>query len=63
MAMDHWQKSSFCGEGDACLSVAATPGRAIQLTESADPARSILETDPATWARFLRVLKESDHHG
>ncbi|MFE3599539.1 DUF397 domain-containing protein [Streptomyces sp. NPDC059142] len=62
MAMDNWQRSSFCGEGDACLSVAATPGRAIRLTETGDPARSILATDPDTWAGFLRSLKESHRH-
>ncbi|MFC9424726.1 DUF397 domain-containing protein [Streptomyces sp. NPDC056987] len=63
MAESAWQKSSYCAQGEACLSVAVTSGRAIQLTESSDPSHSILTTDPATWAGFLRSLKESDHHG
>ncbi|MEV7866804.1 DUF397 domain-containing protein [Streptomyces sp. NPDC088124] len=63
MAESAWQKSSYCAQGEACLSVAATPDRAIRLTESADPTQSILTTDPATWAGFIRSLKESDHHG
>ncbi|MFI6699915.1 DUF397 domain-containing protein [Streptomyces sp. NPDC050509] len=62
MATDHWQKSSYCSEGDACLSVAASPGHAIQLTETGDPAPSILMTGQTTWAGFLRSLKESHSH-
>ncbi|MFE4058357.1 DUF397 domain-containing protein [Streptomyces sp. NPDC059096] len=62
MTESTWQRSSYCAQGEACLSVAATPGRAIRLTETGDPARSILATDPDTWAGFLRSLKESHRH-
>ncbi|MGW2785022.1 DUF397 domain-containing protein [Streptomyces populi] len=54
-----WQKSSHCQEGEACLHVAASGATAetVHLTESADPARSILSTTPAAFGALLRVLK------
>jgi hypothetical protein len=57
--MIRWQKSSYCAQGEACLNVSATGDLAVRLTESSDPTGSILSTDPATWAAFLRSLKES----
>jgi hypothetical protein len=58
--MTHWQKSSYCAQGDACLSVAAASDRTtVQLTENSD-TRFILSTNPATWGAFLRALKEAD---
>ncbi|EHN78831.1 hypothetical protein SMCF_1608 [Streptomyces coelicoflavus ZG0656] len=51
-----WQKSSFCGEGDSCVHVAATPG-AVHLTESSDPTGSILTVTPTTFATLLTALK------
>lgn len=63
MPMSHWQRSSYCGEGDACLSVATTDDRTVILTESSDPTGSILSTTPATWAAFVRSVKESANHG
>ncbi|MEU9637703.1 DUF397 domain-containing protein [Streptomyces tendae] len=51
-----WQKSSFCGEGDSCVHVAATPG-AVHLTESSDPTRSILTVTPTTFGGLLAALK------
>ncbi|NUK12406.1 DUF397 domain-containing protein [Streptomyces lunaelactis] len=53
-----WQKSSYCGEGDACLNVAAGRG-SVKLTESGDPGGAILHTTPATWSVLLRALKEN----
>ncbi|AVZ73888.1 DUF397 domain-containing protein [Streptomyces lunaelactis] len=53
-----WQKSSYCGEGDACLNVAASRG-SVKLTESSDPDGAILHTTPATWSALLRALKEN----
>jgi hypothetical protein len=54
-----WQKSSYCGEGDACLNVAASSDRTVKLTESSDPGGAILSTTPATWSVLLRALKEN----
>ncbi|WP_406726693.1 DUF397 domain-containing protein [Streptomyces sp. GD-15H] len=55
-----WQKSSYCGEGDSCVHVAATsaPRAAIHITESADPTGAILTTTPDDFLRLLQVLKE-----
>jgi hypothetical protein len=54
-----WQKSSYCGEGDACLHVTAEATGSIRLTESSDPGEAILTTTPATWSILLRALKEN----
>jgi hypothetical protein len=52
-----WQKSSFCGEGESCIHVAA-PTETIHLTESSDPTHSILTATPATFRALLSVLKK-----
>ncbi|MFE1309299.1 DUF397 domain-containing protein [Streptomyces sp. NPDC058755] len=51
-----WQKSSYCGEGESCIHIAATPGT-IHLTESADPTGAILTTTPTAFGGLLAVLK------
>ncbi|MCP3821025.1 DUF397 domain-containing protein [Streptomyces sp. A3M-1-3] len=56
---DSWQKSSYCGEGESCVHVAAAPDRTVRLTESSDPRGSILLTDPDTWSALLRAIKEN----
>jgi hypothetical protein len=57
-----WQKSSHCQEGDACLHVglsATTTAETVHLTESGDPAHSILSTTPAAFDALLRALKRN----
>jgi hypothetical protein len=54
-----WQKSSYCGEGESCLHVAATEAR-IHLTESSDPTESILTAAPATFRTLLQTLKHKE---
>ncbi|MBL3668762.1 DUF397 domain-containing protein [Streptomyces sp. M2CJ-2] len=58
--MSHWQKSSYCGEGESCIHVAATtaPRAAIHITESADPSGAILTTTPDDFLNLLQTLKE-----
>ena len=55
-----WQKSSYCGQGESCVHIAASTGT-VHLTESADPSRAILTTRPAPFAALLQALKE--RHG
>lgn len=55
-----WQKSSYCGEGDSCVHVAATP-RAIHTTESADPGGAALTTTSDAFRGLLRSLEEEPH--
>ncbi|MFH8242969.1 DUF397 domain-containing protein [Streptomyces sp. NPDC018321] len=55
-----WQKSSYCGEGEACVHVATTPG-AVHLTESSDPTDSILTLTPTTFGALLTALKANTH--
>jgi Domain of unknown function (DUF397) len=62
VAESNWQKSSYCAQGEACLHVTTTSERTVILTESSDPTGSILSTTPATWAAFVRSVKESTDH-
>ncbi|MBT2525277.1 DUF397 domain-containing protein [Streptomyces sp. ISL-99] len=55
MQTAEWQKSSFCGQGESCLHVAAN-GRTVLLTESADPAHAVLSTTPTTWQALIQSL-------
>ncbi|MEU6376686.1 DUF397 domain-containing protein [Streptomyces sp. NPDC046909] len=55
-----WQRSSYCGSGDSCIHIAATPGT-VHLTESSDPTGAILTATPATFATFLTALKRQPH--
>lgn len=60
MPTHNWQKSTYCQEGDACLHVAvSTTAETVHLTESADPAHSILSTTPAAFDALLRALKRN----
>ncbi|MDA5286671.1 DUF397 domain-containing protein [Streptomyces sp. NPDC054904] len=52
-----WQKSSYCGDGDACVYVAAAPGRLVRVADRADPAHLVMATTHAAWADFLRSVK------
>ncbi|MEU8971958.1 DUF397 domain-containing protein [Streptomyces monashensis] len=52
-----WQKSSYCGEGESCIHIAATPDT-IHLTESADPTGAVLTTTPAVFGTLIAALKK-----
>ncbi|MFF9512072.1 DUF397 domain-containing protein [Streptomyces sp. NPDC014724] len=58
---DHWQKSSYCAQGDSCVHVAAS-NSTVELTESSDPTGAILRTTPAVWTALVRAVKESHRH-
>lgn len=51
-----WQKSSYCGEGDACLNV-SSDASGVHLTESGDPDGVILRTTPEAFASLLHAIK------
>ncbi|MGH4033977.1 DUF397 domain-containing protein [Actinomycetota bacterium Odt1-20B] len=57
MPTPDWQKSSYCGEGEACLHVAATSDH-VHMTESADPREHILTATPDAFSALLSLLKE-----
>ncbi|MDT0571102.1 DUF397 domain-containing protein [Streptomyces sp. DSM 3412] len=57
MSTPHWQKSSYCQEGEACVHISADP-TTIRLIESADPTRTTLDTTPTAFGALLRSLKE-----
>ncbi|MEU5810111.1 MULTISPECIES: DUF397 domain-containing protein [unclassified Streptomyces] len=54
-----WQKSSYCGEGEACVYVLATPGHLVRVADRADPAHLVLATTQAAWADFLDAVKKT----
>lgn len=56
-----WQKSTYCGQGDSCVHVAASPTGTVRLTESADPTEAILTAQPAAFAALIRTAKGTPH--
>ncbi|MDG4858454.1 DUF397 domain-containing protein [Streptomyces sp. T-3] len=52
-----WQKSSYCGEGEACVHI-ASDAETVRLTESADPDGVIVTATRPAFEAFLRTLKE-----
>ncbi|MET9921672.1 DUF397 domain-containing protein [Streptomyces sp. NPDC006435] len=52
-----WQKSSHCAQGEACIHVAAPAPGTVGLTESGDPAGTVLRTTPAAWAALVHAVK------
>ncbi|MDH6629009.1 hypothetical protein M2271_006844 [Streptomyces sp. LBL] len=53
------QKSSYCGQGESCVHISAA-STTIHLIESADPAQTVLTTDPAAFGALLSALKAAD---
>ncbi|WP_030961762.1 DUF397 domain-containing protein [Streptomyces sp. NRRL S-378] len=58
MSVLTWQKSSYCGTGEACVHVATTaPDAAVKVARSADPGKDHLTVSPAAWAAFLQAVR------
>ncbi|MBV1935328.1 DUF397 domain-containing protein [Streptomyces sp. BV286] len=57
-----WQKSSFCAQGNSCVHIATSPTGTVRLTESGDPAHSVLGASPRAFAALVHVLKEKPAH-
>ncbi|WP_200308545.1 DUF397 domain-containing protein [Streptomyces adelaidensis] len=55
----HWQKSSYCSEGDSCVHITNGP-TTIRLTESADPSQAVLNATPTAFGALIDVLKEEN---
>ncbi|WAP58223.1 DUF397 domain-containing protein [Streptomyces sp. S465] len=64
MSTHDWRKSSFSGEGNACLYVSAPDNATIRLRESDEPD-TILTTTPTALAALIRSAKAGrlDHLG
>ncbi|MCQ8836520.1 DUF397 domain-containing protein [Streptomyces malaysiensis] len=62
MSAREWQKSSFSGEGNACLYVSALDNATIRLRESDQP-NTVLTTNPAALSALIRSAKKGqlDH--
>ncbi|MFD7945721.1 DUF397 domain-containing protein [Streptomyces sp. NPDC059744] len=61
MSSHQWQKSSYCGQGESCIHVAAHDDT-INVMESGDPTGATLRTTPAAWAALVRTVKDTTHH-
>ncbi|MCX3062194.1 DUF397 domain-containing protein [Streptomyces beihaiensis] len=53
-----WQKSSFCGEGESCVHIAATDSNTFHVTESSDLNRSIVTASRDALTGLLNALKQ-----
>jgi hypothetical protein len=62
MATHRWQQSSYCGEGNSCVNVAAVLDGTIKLRESESPD-VIVTTTPEKLRAFILGVKagEFDH--
>jgi len=61
MPTHSWQKSSYCGQGESCVHISAsTTPTTIHMTESADPAQTVLTAAPAAFGALLETLKASE---
>lgn len=54
-----WQQSSYCAEGNACLSIAKAPDGTVRLRESDEPA-VIATTTPNALRAFIRSVRTGD---
>ncbi|MFJ2111305.1 DUF397 domain-containing protein [Streptomyces sp. NPDC087850] len=52
----HWQKSSYSGDGNGCVHLAAADDGSIKLVESDDP-KVIVTTTPAKLHTFILGVK------
>jgi Domain of unknown function (DUF397) len=56
--MDHWQKSSYSGEGDGneCVEIANSPTH-VSIRDSKSPTRATLTLPTLTFTAFIDALK------
>ncbi|MFJ5100505.1 DUF397 domain-containing protein [Streptomyces sp. NPDC088554] len=59
MSALHWQKSSYSGEGNGCVHLAAADDGSIKLVESDDP-KVIVTTTPAKLHTFILGVKAGE---
>jgi hypothetical protein len=58
MTSSNWLKSTYCGQGESCVHIAADPTGQVLLTESGDPTGTILTTTPPAFDALARTLKQ-----
>ena len=58
--MDHWQKSSYSGEGDGneCVEIANSPTH-TSIRDSKAPTRATLTLPTPTFTAFIDALKNT----
>ncbi|MFE5677333.1 DUF397 domain-containing protein [Streptomyces erythrochromogenes] len=58
MSDPSWQKSSYCGTGEACVHVAtAGPDAAVNVSGSPAPGDPYLTVSRPAWSAFLQTIK------
>ncbi|GAB2459893.1 DUF397 domain-containing protein [Streptomyces incanus] len=63
MQTPHWQKSSYCGEGESCLHVAATAPPVINWQKSSLCGTGDSCVHVATTARSIHITESADPSG
>ncbi|WP_079027416.1 DUF397 domain-containing protein [Streptomyces rimosus] len=56
MSAPSWQKSSYCAEGNNCLSLAASPDKTILIQESATP-HTVVTTTQSQLRSLMDAIK------
>ncbi|MEU7257677.1 DUF397 domain-containing protein [Streptomyces rimosus] len=56
MSAPSWQKSSYCAEGNNCLSLAATPDHTIRIRESEAP-HAVVTTTRSQLVSLISAIK------
>ncbi|MFC8363164.1 DUF397 domain-containing protein [Streptomyces griseorubiginosus] len=58
--MDHWQKSSYSGEGDGneCVEISTSPTH-VSIRDSKAPTRATLTLPTPAFTTFLDALKRT----
>ncbi|MFJ6939416.1 DUF397 domain-containing protein [Streptomyces sp. NPDC101132] len=59
MLHDHWQKSTYCGEGESCV-YAAQDTTAIRIAQRADGVGPIVTAGAGAWAAFIQAVRAAD---
>ncbi|KRV51111.1 hypothetical protein AQ490_02605 [Wenjunlia vitaminophila] len=59
MSTYDWQKSSYCGEGNSCVNVAAAPDGTVRLRESAQPD-AVLAVSRDQFRALIRGIKAGE---
>ncbi|MEV7420495.1 DUF397 domain-containing protein [Streptomyces sp. NPDC089919] len=53
-----WTRSSYCGEGDACLYLAAGPGGAVRIAERAPgDGGPVMSVGAPAWGAFVAAAR------
>ena len=53
-----WRKSSYSGQGNTCVEVAALPGGGRAVRDSMDPQGPVLWFTSTAWREFIKKVRQ-----